>query len=58
MSKRSNRKPDLYQETAALVQESRQLREQMSIKVEELRSELERSRLNVIEAGDKPDSFY
>ena len=58
MRKRSNRKPDLIQETAALVQESRQLREQISVKVDELRAELQRRRLNVKEASDKPDSFY
>ena len=49
MRKRSNRKPDLNQETAGLVQEARQLREQISVKLEELRAELERRRLNVKE---------
>ena len=58
MRKHSNRKPDLNQETAALVQESRQLREQISVKVEELQAELERRRLNVKEAGNKLDRFY
>lgn len=41
MSKRSTSGLDLNEETAAIVEESRQLREVLKFKTEELRAELE-----------------
>jgi len=54
MSKGLNRKPHLSQIAAAIRKESRQLCDEMEVKLKELRAELERSRLNVEKKHSKP----